>query len=234
MQYARFAFGAQKARGFTLVELLVALILLSLIALGLGGAMRTISQTQERVDQRTEQWERQYTSVQFLRQMFSQVSGLRRPTEQVRPGENNTYFVGRAKEVQWLGSMPANFAQGGRSHMRLLLQPSAQGQQLVLQYKKLEKNAKNVYWASASSYVLDSKVETFHLRYLRTSKDGQQWLPAWEGSGDAQSERNLPTAIGLHVQTRQGAWPLLVIALDQPQVNNSQLRGGPVFGGTAR
>lgn len=224
-----------QAHGFTLVELLVALMLLSLIALGLGGAMRTISQTQERVDTRTERAERQQSAVRFLRQVFSQVSGLRRPSDQVRTGESSTYFVGLAQEVQWLGSMPANYGSGGRSHMRLSLQPGPYGNQLVLQYKNFEKNAKNIDWASAGSYVLDSGVEAFTIRYLRTnSATGQQWLPAWQGLEGSNATRELPSAIQLQVQTREGAWPLLVIALHQPQVNNSLLRSGPVFGGTSQ
>lgn len=227
--------GIHTMRGFTLVELLVALMLLSLIALGLGGAMRTISQTQERVDLRTEQWERQYSAIQFVRQVLSQVSGQRRPNDQVQPGQGATYFVGLPQEMQWLGTMPANFGSGGRAHMRLLLQPSAVGSQLVLQYKKWEKEAKSLDWSSAQSYVLDSGVQNFQIRYQRTSRaEGQQWLSTWERTEKNTTSRDLPTAIQLQVQTEEGAWPLLIVALHQPQVNNSQLSGGPVFGGTSR
>ena len=42
------------ARGFTLIEVLIALTLLSLLMLALTGAMRAMGQTSERVEQRIE------------------------------------------------------------------------------------------------------------------------------------------------------------------------------------
>lgn len=233
MQHARFAFSAHKAQGFTLVELLVALILLSLIALGLGGAMRTISQTQERVDQRTEQWERQYTSVQFLRSALAHVSGQRRPTAQASSDQSRYYFVGRPQEMQWLGSMPANLASGGgRTLFRLALQPGQQGQQLVLQYQKWDKNLASQDWSRASSYVLDSNVAQFALRYQRAAKNGGlQWLPLW----DTQELRDeLPSAVGIQLVAGDGAsWPLTVLALRQPMAE-AAARGGHSLGGSVR
>lgn len=226
----RVSFSGHRVGGFTLVELLVALMLLSFIALGLGGAMRTISQTQERMDLRTEKTERQQVSIQFLREVLGQVSGLRRPNTQGGGGGRATYFLGYPQEVQWLGNMPANFGSGGRNHMRLVLQ----GNQLVLQYQKWGKNTPNPDWLSANSYVLDSEVTTFALSYQSTSRmSGQPWLPTWDGSEKNAPLRDLPTAMRLQVQTEKGDWPLLVIALHQPQVNSSLGSGGAVFGGTS-
>lgn len=223
--------GIHTMRGFTLVELLVALMLLSLIALGLGGAMRTISQTQERVDLRTEQWERQYSAIQFVRQVLSQVSGQRRPNDQVQPGQGATYFVGLPQEMQWLGTMPANFGSGGRAHMRLLLQPSAVGSQLVLQYKKWEKEAKSLDWSSAQSYVLDSDIQSLELRYQRTSReDGQHWVSQWDG---ARYGRELPSAVSLQLTTSAGGWPLTIVALQQTAAGGA-IQSGHVIGGSAQ
>ncbi len=220
-----------RGNGFTLVELLVALMLLSLIALGLGGGMRTISQTQERIDHRTEKTERQQVSIQFLRDVLGQVSGMRRLDSQGASMGRSTYFLGSSQEVQWLGSMPANFGSGGRSHMRLVLQ----GNQLVFQYQRWEKSNPNPDWKNAESYVLDSEITAFSLSYQSTSRtSGQQWLPAWGGAESLTPLRDLPTAMQLQVQTEKGNWPLLVIALHQSQVNSSLASGGPVFGGTSR
>lgn len=233
MHTLRFVFGAQKARGFTLVELLVALILLSLIALGLGGAMRTISQTQERVDQRTEQWERQSTAIQFLRSTLAHVSGQRRPTAQANSEQSRYYFVGHPQEMQWLGNMPANLASGGgRTLFRLALQPGSQGHQLVLQYQSWNKNLASQDWSRASSYILDSNVAQFALRYQRASQNGGlQWLPSW----DTQELRDeLPSAVGIQLVTANGtAWPLTVLALRQPMAEVGA-RGGHALGGSAR
>ena len=226
---------AAAQRGFTLVELLVALMLLAFIALGLGGAMRTISQTQERVDSRMQRSERQQVAIQFLRHTLDQVSGLHRPTAATPQGETPSYFQGSAQALQWLGTMPANFGTGGRSHIRLMLQPGSAGNQLVLQYQKWDKNTENPDWASASSYALESDVEALEFSYQRTHRSqGQQWLPMWGAAENNRSQQELPSAIRVQVRTTQGDWPLLVIALHQPLVNNSQSSGGAVFGGTSR
>ncbi len=222
-------------RGFTLVELLVALMLLAFIALGLGGAMRTISQTQERVDRRMQRSERQQVAIQFLRHTLGQVSGLPRPTAATPQGETPSYFQGTAQTLQWLGSMPANFGAGGRSHIRLILQPGSAGNQLVLQYKKWDKNTPNPEWPSANSYVLESNVEALEFSYQRTHRlQGQQWQPVWGVGENTPSRQELPSAIRLQLRTTQGDWPLLIIALHQPLVNNSQSSGGAVFGGSSR
>ena len=42
----------RRLRGFTLVEVLVAMVLLSLLMLALTGALRAMGQTEERVEQR--------------------------------------------------------------------------------------------------------------------------------------------------------------------------------------
>ncbi len=218
------------SRGFTLVELLVALMLLSLIALGLGGAMRSISQTQERVDLRVEQFERQHTAVRFLRSTLVHLSQQRRTGAQARPNENPYYFVGQPQEMQWLGAMPASIGGGGRTLFRLSLQPGTQGVQLILQYKKWEKSANDADWSSASSYVLASNVQTFSLSYQRTShRDGLQWLPAWD---IAQLNGELPSSVGLQLITSdEGAWPLTLLGLRQPMAGGAA-QGGHVIGGS--
>ena len=218
------------SRGFTLVELLVALMLLSLIALGLGGAMRSISQTQERVDLRVEQFERQHTAVHFLRSTLVHLSQQRRTGAQARPNENPYYFVGQPQEMQWLGAMPASIGGGGRTLFRLSLQPGTQGVQLILQYKKWEKSANDADWSSASSYVLASNVQTFSLSYERTSnRDGLQWLPAWD---IAQLNGELPSSVGLQLITSdEGAWPLTLLGLRQPMAGGAA-QGGHVIGGS--
>ena len=199
-------------RGFTLVELLVALMLLAFIALGLGGAMRTISQTQERVDRRMQRSERQQVAIQFLRHTLGQVSGLPRPTAATPQGETPSYFQGTAQTLQWLGSMPANFGAGGRSHIRLILQPGSAGNQLVLQYKKWDKNTPNPEWPSADSYVLESNVEALEFSYQRTHRlQGQQWQSVWGVGENTPSRQELPSAIRLQLRTTQGDWPLLII-----------------------
>src|SRR5256885_9315800 len=63
-----------RQKGFTLVELLVVMALLSLLMLGLASAMSTVSQTQERVDARLDRMDHQRVSIGFLRTVLGQRS----------------------------------------------------------------------------------------------------------------------------------------------------------------
>lgn len=208
------------ARGFTLIELLVALALLGLVALGLGSALVTIAQTQERVDQRIDRFDRQDSAVRFLRLVLSQTSGLRRPADQVGPGESQLYFNAQPQLLEWLGNMPANFGAGGRTHFRLgLADAGGQGSQLVLQFIPWQPDQPLPDWDNAGSYVLETEVSGLQLSYQRLHRQhGQQWLEEWlANTPETQGlETELPSAIRLQVQSARGDWPVLVVQVLQP------------------
>ncbi|XJC77943.1 prepilin-type N-terminal cleavage/methylation domain-containing protein [Delftia tsuruhatensis] len=106
-------------RGFTLVELLVVMALLSLLMLGLASAMSTVSQTQERVDARLDRMDHQRVSVAFLRSVLGQASAIRRQAGLRKQGESELFFEGGPQGMRWLGIMPARFGMGGRTHFQL-------------------------------------------------------------------------------------------------------------------
>ena len=70
--------GPGRMSGFTLVEILVAMTLMSVVMLALGAAMRTIAQTEERVDQRLEQADEMRVATSFLSATLERIS---RPKE---------------------------------------------------------------------------------------------------------------------------------------------------------
>ena len=59
--------------GFTLVEVLVVLSLLSLVMLAMGSALRTTAQTEERVDQRLQRADEMRVTTGFLRYILGRV-----------------------------------------------------------------------------------------------------------------------------------------------------------------
>lgn len=62
-------------KGFTLVEMLVAVSLLAVIMVALGSSLRTIAQTESRVDQRLGRIDEMRVSVGLMRQLIARVSG---------------------------------------------------------------------------------------------------------------------------------------------------------------
>ena len=61
-------------QGFTLVELLVVMTLLSLVMLAMGSALRTTAQTEERIDQRLQRADEMRVANGFLREILGRLS----------------------------------------------------------------------------------------------------------------------------------------------------------------
>ncbi|MBK0116103.1 MULTISPECIES: prepilin-type N-terminal cleavage/methylation domain-containing protein [unclassified Delftia] len=209
-------------RGFTLVELLVVMTLLSLLMLGLASAMSTVSQTQERVDARLDRMDHQRVSISFLRTVLGQVSAERRRGGQRMQGQSPFFFQAGPKGMQWLGIMPARFGLGGRTHFQLALE----GDALVLRFTAWRGANMEPDWGQSQSYVVERAVSAFSLSYQNAKLGASRWTPLWE------DEKELPSAVQIQLQTSTGAWPLMVVSFLTPSATNPSVGGGgPAFGG---
>lgn len=210
-----------KLRGFTLVELLIVLVLLSLITLALASAMRTAAQTEERVDARLDRIDNLRIASNFLRAVLGRVSAQKR-VGILEPGSSQHYFMGAASEVRWIGVMPARYGAGGRYHFRLHL---AENQTLALQYIPWLDSPVQPNWSVAPSTSLATGVISLSIQYEDASNEPAQWGAPW-----AILDR-MPARIAINLQTVYGAWPELVVPLRVLPASDSSRRG-PVFGGS--
>lgn len=210
-----------KWRGFTLVELLIVLVLLSLITLALASAMRTAAQTEERVDARLERIDDLRIASDFLRAVLGRVSAQKRGGV-LEPGSSQHYFMGAASEVRWVGVMPARHGAGGRYHFRLHL---AEDQTLVLQYLPWLDAPAQPDWSLAPSATLAKGVASLSMQYEDASDEPVRWGAPWTVPD------RMPARIAIHLQMVNGAWPELVVPLRALPGSDSRLRG-PIFGGS--
>lgn len=211
----------KRAAGFTLVEVLVATALFSALVLALGTAMRSLAQTEQRVDARLQAADELRVAVQFLQATLGRVS-IRRQAAPVEAGGSVHLFTGGTDAVAWVGIMPARHGAGGKHFFRLGLEPVAGQQALVLRFVPWNGVARFPDWARADSRVLVPRVTRFQLEY---GEDGERtlWQPVW-----AQPLR-LPERIRLGVEVPGGEWPALTIALRQLPMGDGG-RGGFVLG----
>ena len=212
-------------RGFTLVELLVVMALLSLLMLGLASAMSTVSQTQERVDARLDRMDHQRVSVAFLRSVLGQASAIRRQAGLRKQGESELFFEGGPQGMRWLGIMPARFGMGGRTHFQL----SVEGDALVLRFAPWQGPDVMPDWGQSQSYVIDRGVTAFALRYQNAKLGVAHWQPQWGPEKD--NEKELPSAVQIELQAASGVWPMMVIAMRTPVGSNPRSVLMPSFGG---
>lgn len=211
------------ARGFTLVELLVVLVLLSLIVLAMASALRTASQTEERVDAHLQQMDDLRTASSFLRSVLGRISA-QKTTLPVAQGHSPYYFTGLADALAWVGIMPARYGAGGLYHFRL---QRTEAGALVLQYLPWAGTGTAPDWSAAQSSTLLTGVTALTFQYEDAAGEPPAWAPAWTAID------HLPDRVSIAVQTQAGAWPEFVIAL-RVLPGTDPRSNGPIFGGSVR
>lgn len=224
------------ARGFTLIEILVSVTLLSMIMLAMNAALRTIAQTESRVDQRIARTDDMRWTVQLLQQVLGRVSGRKVPAPAGNTGQQ-VLFHAAADRLEWVGIMPARPGAGGRHFFRLQMEPGPQGQspQLVLRLQPWSVNAPQPDWGSAQARLLGGRITQFAVQAQGDAPGTgappagwpQGWVDGWPVA-DA-----LPSRVRLLLADEQGAWPDIIIPLDIAQQGKGS-GGGFSIGGAAR
>ncbi|UJB66563.1 prepilin-type N-terminal cleavage/methylation domain-containing protein [Acidovorax sp. YS12] len=209
--------------GFTLVELLVAMALLSLLMLGMASALRSMAQTEERVDSRLEQADEFRVATGFLDTVLGRVS-VRKTTALLKEGESPYLFSGRQDEMAWLGIMPARHGAGGRTFFRLRLEPVEGGGALVISFLPWDGSSAFPDWSKAQSRVLVHGATSLALAYEDARRPVPEWGPLWT------SPDGLPERVRIELGTQSGAWPMWIVPmrfLPASQGSRSRFSSGP-------
>lgn len=220
----------RSSRGFTLVEVLVATALLSLVMLGLLTAMRSFAQTETRIDERIRIDDDLRVGARFLQTLMSTVSPRLRPTSAGVVKQID--FAGRADSMRWIGVMPARHGAGGLYRFHLYLRPASAGEPAAVM---LDFAPYVVGFdapldpAAVQSRVMLAGVGELRLRYQDDLRSGEQWLADWPHPD------RLPKRIGLSVAGTTHPWPELlvgVLPVTGPSVvgRGGGLSSGPVIG----
>ena len=221
---------AARHRGFTLVEVLIALVLLSLLMLVLTSALRAMGQVEERVEQRIEAADDYRATVQLLGDVLGRVSARRFTLQRAGGPGQAPFFEAAPDTLAWVGVMPARFGVGGRHYLRLAVE---QGR-LVLRYAPWTGAPAFTAWQQAQAQVLAAPVAGLTLRYLEPASG--QWSPLWPPPGAAPQTLPatlLPEAVEIQLEGAAPAWPPLVVAVTATRASDLSASTGS-FGGGAR
>jgi len=209
-------------RGFTLVELLVVMALLSLLMLGLVSALRTMAQTEERIDGRLAQADEFRVATTFVHDILGRISA-RQQSQSLQQGSSPFLFDGQADAIAWVGIMPARHGAGGRHFFRLGLENLQGDAALVIRFAPWDDSGAFPDWAQVPARVLVKGVTAFALSYEDLAAERETWTPTWQRT-DA-----LPAHVRLAVQTHSGEWPLWIVATRQMDAG-ARGRGGYSLG----
>lgn len=194
------------AKGFTLVELLVSMALLSMVMVGMLSVMRSMAQAQDRVEHRLDDSDDLRVATAFIDNVMGHVSA-RKPQRALQPGESPFQFSARPQELIWVGVMPARFGMGGRSYFRLALEAGQGGQALVLRFAPWDGAARLPDWSTAQSTVIAPVVTSFAMFYEDAWQPVPQWVSAW------QRVDSLPARVRIELATGTGPWPLWIVPM---------------------
>lgn len=210
-----------RRRGFTLVEVLIALVLLSLLMLVLTSALRGMGQVEERVEQRIEAADDFRLATQLLGDVLGHVSARRHSVQAAGGPAQAPFFEARPDSLAWIGVMPARFGLGGRHYLRLALEPGEGGARLVLRHAPWTGAPTFAAWAQAEARVLAGPVEALQLRYQNplSGRWDTGWPPAELSASAPRVDVVLPSAVEIQIQGPEPAWPPLILAVAATQMS---------------
>jgi general secretion pathway protein J len=190
----------RRSLGFTLVEVLVVMSLLSVVMLALGSALRTVAQTEERIEQRLRRADEMRIAVGFMGAVVRQISG--RKVVRQPPAEAEALFVGTPASMSWVGVMPARYGAGGRYFFRLSVEADGNEGALVIRFLPWVDSPAFPDWSGAESRVLVRGVTRAGMAYADTDRD-VALVGTWSTPG------RVPDQVRIDVQTTAGPWPPL-------------------------
>ena len=199
---------AIKNQGMTLIEIMIAVVLLSLIALSLGAGMSTMGDTLTKVSARVEQLDQIRLTSAFLRRSLAATYF----DFYTQEGGEKALFQGRGKKMIWLSNLCGSQGPGGLHILSLGLKKRGANADLVLDIypwrpgMDLSKQMKN----PVTREILASGVNEFKLRY-RNKTGG--WSDAWEDS------KSIPVEISLRIRSENRQWPEIVVPINNYTIN---------------
>lgn len=188
--------------GFTLVEVMVALTVLSLVMLATITGLRTLANTQVAIERVAERVDEVRSVSGFLRDTFetivlgSDIGGLTLGGS----GIDATFFRVEPGAVEWKAAVLFGENYGGR----YLLRVAREEKTLVLRWLERDSRAKLADWKRAPSRVLIADVENFQVSYRRERSDN--WKDRWDGAG-------VPLLLRMEIKASGRFWPELVFRL---------------------
>jgi general secretion pathway protein J len=198
----------QSARGFTLLELTVALTLLALMAAVLVGSVSLSARSWDGGEAKAVEVSEMRQTHQFLRE---QISGLY-PQRVRKAVDLPLMFVGDREEIRYAAALPPRVVEGGVYYFRLALARNANAGELVLERLVPEPDAAVLpTFDRPERSILARGIAELRIGYFGREPnsavtDEPRWRDRWDDT------QRLPDLVRIDVKPERGLpWPTLVV-----------------------
>ena len=206
----------RRDRGFTLIEVMIALVVFSMIMAATISALRAFGNTRLTVERLTGRVNEIRVVSNFLRNTIGAALPVARYGDtfsgQANLRRHGVFFLGFPSELFWVAPLMGGAGFGGAHILHLGLE----GDQLVLRWHPYQTNVSGIDWERLPRRVLLEDVERLDLGYraepgLREADPG--WLEEWTGAFSN------PATVRLSMKVSGRFWPEMVIRLDRGELN---------------
>lgn len=199
-------------RGFTLLEILVALTLLALLVAIAFGTLRTAVKAARSGEALIERTDRMRVAQEFLRRQLSHAMPL--VFERIEDSGENRVFIADRDELRFVAPMPGYLSRGGPHVQWLALVDDGQGMRLEFDHAQLNgydpDNPKGDSRRPPVVLLEGFSRGQFEFRALDEQGELGDWSSSWDDS------QQLPLLVRLVVEYDRDSrhrWPALEIAL---------------------
>jgi len=197
-------YGMHRQVGFTLLELLVAITLMSLVLVLLYSGLRLGLNGWDSGEQRAEAASRLRLVQEFLRRQLAQSMTVYRINERQ---EREVVFGGQSSGVEFVAPMLTQLGQGGLYRIRI----EAGDNQLRLRWRPYLPHDPAA--GEERETVLLDAVSGVEWAYFGPERDDDTSPPRWRS--DWSSSQRRPLLARLNLSWRGEPWPDLVVALTE-------------------
>lgn len=184
-------------KGLTLVEVMVATVVFSMIMVGTTTALSTFASTYQRLHVETKKTTEIREVERFLRETL---------TDAVR---GDGWFIGSKSMLSWVAPIDRVGGAAGLQHLRI----AERNGQLILSFAPVGAAGREPAWGQqVPDFPLLQDVQRFALSYQ------PQPLSAWQSDTRSEAQDpggNIPWAISLEIRSHDTAWPPLIVHLQQ-------------------
>ena len=206
---------ARSARGFTLLEVLLATALLAGGLTLAFATLRSATAVSERGEAIARQNERMRAVQGFLRQRLAGALAL--AIERDRQSGEPVLFVGEPRRMRFVADVPDYLGRGGPYLHELEVEGSTPPLRLRLRLTMVQAGERIEDATLAPERLADGLLDvSFQYRGLDPERGALgDWQPSWPWHD------RLPLLVRIDIRSAQGPWPSLLVALPQGGTNGA-------------